>query len=807
MGSVLQDLRYGARVLAKNPGFTLVAVLTLALGIGANTAIFTVINALLLRPLPFKAPQSLFVVWGRHAQEGLEKAQVAYPDYVDLRDQSGVFDSTAAISQAQWTLSGAGDAARVNGLEVSPSLFSMLGIDAALGRTFLPEEAQPGKEHVALLSHNIWTSRYGSDPAIVGRTVKLDGAAYQIVGVLPASFSLEFPTADHDVWTPLTPSHELAGNRQIYAFEVIARLRAGVTPERASTALAAIGKRLQQAYPDSNNGRSFRLWRLQDETVGSTRPALLLLLGAVGLVLLIACANLANLLLARASARQQELAVRAALGAGQWRLARQLLSESVLLALLGGSAGLLLAVWAIDVLRSTQAVNIPRAAGIGLDGRVLAFTLGLSLFTGLLFGLAPSLAAARADLNRVMKEGARATAGRKRGSGRDLLVVGEVALAEMLLIGAGLLLVSFFSLLSVKPGFNPDNALTFQISVPRERYPAKMQVVNFSRQLAEKIRTLPEVRDVGVISSMPLSGQSVTSGLVIEGQPLRPGAIMPSIGWQFALPGYFHAMGIPLVRGRDFTASDLDRPAHATILNEAAARRFFANTDPIGKRVSLGPPGDHPDWHEVIGIVGDVRHDDLGAAPIPRAYDLLGQHWERSMYFVVRTEGDPTRLAGTVRSAVQEMDRETPIAEMRTLREIASRSVASRRFTMLLVAGFAALGLLLAMVGIYGVISYAVNRRTHEIGVRVALGAGPRDVFRLVVGQGMVLAVIGVMAGAAGALALSRLIAGWLYGVGTADPVTFAAVSILVAAVSLAACYIPARRAMRVDPLDALRQS
>jgi putative ABC transport system permease protein len=662
-----------------------------------------------------------------------------------------------------------------------------------------------------MLSHRLWQQRFGADPNRVGQAITLDGESYTVVGVLPPGFDLEFPLSpsfsieNNDLWVPLTSAHQMAGNRAVFTYEVIARLKPNVNLKQAQVSVATLGSQLEETYPATNKGRSFTLVPMQDHMVSHVRQPLFLLLAAVGVVLLIACANVANLLLGRAAARQKEIAVRAALGASRRRIIRQLLTESLGLALLGGLAGLLLAVWTVDLLANFPGINLPRAEEIRVDGRVFGFTFGLSLLTGLFFGLLPALAASRSDLQLVLKESGRQMTGWSQRRTSSLLIISEVALAFVLLVAAGLLARSFISLLNVHPGFKTENALTFKVSPPSSRYPDLPKTLSYYRQLRARLENLPGVQAVGVVRTLPLSGSNIGSAMRIEGRPLQPGEQPPGVGWQTALPGYFQMMGMLLLRGRDFREEDYTRSPHVTIINETAARRFFPNEDPIGKRVTFGVPGPQPDWHEIIGVVGDVRHHSLDAEPDARAYDLFGQSGGRAMFVVVRTSSNPTDLAAAVRHQVRELDAEVPLYELTTLDELLARSSAPRRFQTLLVAGFALIALLLASVGVYGVLSYAVSQRTHEIGIRISLGAQTSDVLKLTIGQGMKPVLIGIAIGLLGAFALSRLLASLLYGVNATDLVTFVSVAMLLAGVALAACYLPARRAAKVDPMIALR--
>ncbi len=799
METLWQDLRFGFRMLAKSPGFTAVAVLTLALGIGANTAIFSVVNAVLLRPLDYSDPDQLYVLWGHHPQIGREVASL--PDFVDWREQNQSFEDLAAMSRRSMNLTGRGEAERVIGARVSASLFPLLRVETIRGRAFSPEEDRPGAERVAILSHGLWQRRFGSDPAFVGETITLDGESYAVIGVAPPEF--QFP-GRVEVWIPLAMEVDPTERRGDFLL-VLGRLKPGVTQEQAQAEMTTIAQRLEQQYPNSNTKWGIEIVSLHEQVVGNIRPALLVLLGAVGFVLLIACANVANLLLARAAAREKEIAVRAALGAGRGRLVRQLLTESLLVAIIGGALGLLLALWGIDILLALNPDDVPRLSGVGVDGWVLGFTLGISLLTGILFGLVPAVQISRPDLHESLKEGGRTSGGSLRHRTRHILVVAEVALALVLLIGAGLMIRSFDRLQRVSPGFNPENLLTMRISLPPAKYPERQHVLNFFDQLLERVRSLPGVQSASTIDNPYIGGGGNYLSFIVEGQPTPPLDQVVDAQVRSVTPGFHRMLGVPLLRGRSLTGQDGPGNRLVCVINETMARRYFPDRDPLGQRVAFDGPDGQPRWREIVGVVGDVRQGGLDAEPYPEILLPEAQRTIPAITLMVRTANDPHTLAGAVRGEVQAMDPDQPVYAVRTMDDIMKASVAQRRFNMLLLGSFAAVALLLAAVGIYGVISYSVSRRTHELGIRMALGAQPRDIFKLVVGQGMVLVVIGVGIGLAASFGLTRFLSSLLFEVSTTDPATFAGVSLLLAAVALLACYIPARRATRVDPLVALR--
>ena len=809
MQTLLQDLRYGLRVLAKNPSFTAIAIITLALGIGANTAIFSVVNAALLRPLPYENPGRLVYVWSAEKARGINQSTVSMPDLRDWREQNRVFAGIAGWWSGTYNLSGGDEPQQVDGWTVSPNFFDVFGARPELGRTFVRDEEQGAKDRVVVLSHSLWIGSFGGDRRILGRTITLDGESLDVVGVMPAEFSSPFP--DVQLWVPWPARAEALAPRGSRFMRVIARLKPGVTIERAQADMETVARRLEQTYQE-DAGVTAYLVPAALQITGSVRPALLVLLGAVGFVLLIGCANLANLLLARSAAREKEFAVRAALGAGRWELVRQLLTESVLLSVLGGTVGILLAAWGIRYLRLILATQIPRAQEIGLDGRVLLFTVALSLLTGLAFGLFPALRSFKGQLNDSLKEG-----GRGWGSGvpgrrvRDLLVVCEMALALVLLAGAGLLLNSFQRLRAIDPGFNPDKVLTCQVSLPSSKY-KNPQIVFFFQQLLERVRALPGVKAAGGTMTMPLrnSGGGYWSGLNIEGRPAVSRQSIPIVSFAQVTPGYFLAMGIPVLKGREFNNVDnTDQSPKVAIVNATLARRFFSDSDPIGKRICMGEDASKGPWLTVVGVVGDAALQSLTDPRFPQVFSPHAQGVEGgpagNMELALRTSSDPVSLAGAVGNAVHELDKDQSVANIQTLNQVVSASLAQPRLNTLLLAGFAALALLLAAIGIYGLMSYSVELRTREIGIRMALGAERVDVLRLVVRRGMILALAGAAIGLVGALILARLLSSLLYGVQPSDPPTYVAVLVVLVGMALFASYIPARRATKVDPMVALR--
>jgi putative ABC transport system permease protein len=807
MHTLWQDLRFGARMLMKKPGFTLIAVVTLSLGIGANTAIFSVVHAALLRPLPYERPDELVMVWERNLSRGLEQNQVSPVTYCDWREQKHLFDKIAGWWYPQVNLTDTGsEPQRVRTIDVTDAFFDTLGARPIIGRGFQPGEDRPGGERLAVIGHALWRSRYKSDPNILGKAITLDGRSYSVIGVMPPGF--DYPNAT-EVWTPLgwEPRQH---SRNARFFEVVARLKPGVRPQHAQAEMNALSNRIAQENPQSNKDWGAAVVSLRDQLVGDFRLALLVLFGAVGMVLLIACANVANLLLARAGAREKEVAIRLAIGATRGRLLRQLLTESVLLALLGGAIGLLIAAWGADVLLRLNPVEIPRMGHLAVNAPILAFTLGVSLLTGLIFGVVPAISASRPDLNRTLKEGGRESqtgGGRIRGA----LVIAEVAIAMVLLLGAGLLLKSFVQLQRVDAGFNPASALTFNLQLPFSSYRDWRQVSELYSALIARLKTLPGVQSADATGFLPLEGGWPTKFL-IQGRPPVQGE-EPVAQHRPVSEGYFQTMGIPLLRGRQFDERDQPDAPGVMIVNEALQRRYFPGEDPVGKRITTlsrqyGPLGRVMPASlemEIVGVVGNEKNSSLSETAEPAVYFSHRQFAYRSMSVVVRTTAAPLSLVNAVQNEVWSLDRNLPVSSIKTMDQHLGEAIAQPRFSALLLGLFAALALLLAAVGVYGVISYTVQQRTHEIGVRMALGASVGDILKLVVGRGLALIMTGVGLGVLGAFGLTRLISGLLYGMGATDPLIFVVMPALLALVALVACYIPAWRAAKVDPMVALR--
>lgn len=812
--TLAQDIRFGLRMLAKNPGFTAVAVLTLALGIGGTTAVFSVVEAVVLRPLPYRDPDRLVLVKERIPLAGPEPIPVCAPDVIRFQRQNQVFESTAAFRAGQVDLSGEAAPERITADRVNSGLFSLLGVQPIMGRTFTADEDQTG-QLLAILSYGLWQRRFGADPQVVGRTVTLDRQPYTVVGVMPRGFVFPLPGTDQgdaaDVFVPMAFTHdELSNEGDNFRFSLLGRLKPGISLARANADVEAIAYRILQTYPPQFRER-IKLGAialpLSGQVVGKVRTLLFLLLGAVGFVLLIACANVANLLLTRAADRQKEIAVRLAMGAGRLRIVRQLAAESILLALLGAGLGLLLAFGITRALVELMPADIPRVHAIGLDLPVLAFTLTLAILTGLVFGVVPALAATRTDLNSTLKEGGRsALQGPQHHGLRAALVVGQVALSLVLLVGAGLLVRSFERVLATQPGFQPEHVLTASLSLPAAQYKQEQQVRDFYRDLVERLEQLPGARAAGASTDLPLEA-GWNHVFTPEGSQPPPGAGLNLCYHSVILGNYLQTMGVPLVRGRYFTGQDKPGSTPTLIVSESLAKRYWPGQDPIGKRLKWGPPESNDAWLTIVGVVGDVKQGALDAATMPHTYESYEQHGVpgTSLNVAVRAAGDPASLASALRAAVWGLDRQLAVAQVRTMDQVISGSIAPRRFTLVLLAAFAALAVTLAAVGVYGLIAYSVAQRTHEIGIRMALGAQRGDVMSQVLGQGALLMGGGVGIGIVGALILTPSLASFLYGVRPTDPMTLAGVVTVLVVVALVASYIPARRATKVDPMVALR--
>ncbi|MDX2044007.1 MAG: ABC transporter permease [Acidobacteriota bacterium] len=797
---MMQDLRLGLRMLRTQPGFTVVAVLALALGIGATTLIFSVVNAVLLRPLPLSEAERVVRIGEAHNGSEITTAQFSYANFLDLGEQTETLESIAASRFWFATLTDNGEPEQVAGTMVSANYFATLGATPLRGRTFTKEEDQPNAASVVLLSHALWQSRFGSDETIIGKTIQVSGNSTTVVGVMPPGFA--FP-GQSKLWVPLRATGSLRNNRRSHLLQVVGRLRPNATQAQAEAELEVMAARIEQQAPGVDPNLKINAVNLQANLVAPLRPALLVLLGAVGFLLLIACANVANLLLARAASREKEMAIRAALGAGRWRLARQLLIESVLLAGLGGVVGMLFAVWGTKLIAPLDPASFPRINEVAVDASVLGFALLVSLLTGILFGLAPVWQLPKQGLHATLKEGGRGSTGTARGRLRQALVVSEIALTLVLLIGAGLLINSFVKLMQVNRGFDSTNVLTVNVTLPFAKYDDDARSIAFVRQMLERVSAIPGVAAASTTTALPFSGGAATS-FVIEGRPSVNGEKEPIADIRSVAANYFRTLAIPLRAGRVFTERDNETAPRVMIINEEMARRYWPNESPIGRRVTMKDWGD-PLTGEVVGVVGDVKSDGLDADLRPMIYWPFAQFPNNFNNLVVRTAGDPLSVANAVKTAVWSVDAAQPLASLRTMEDVIANSIAPRRFNLLLLGSFAALALLLASVGIYGVMAYTVSQRTHEIGIRMALGASRRSVLRLILRQGLRLTGIGIALGLLAAMLLTRLLQSLLYGVSVTDPLTFAGVAFLLAAVSLLACWIPARRATKVDPLMALR--
>ena len=809
--TLLQDIRYGVRMLAKHKAFTAVAVITLALGIGANTAIFSVVNELLLRPLPYRDAERIVMLW-EVTPEGRHQNSASRANFRAWRAQTSSYQYIAAFSYQRHNLTGNGEPEELSVQFATPDLFKVLGVDPILGRTFLPEDDGDGKPPVAILSYALWQRRFGGQPGIVGQPITLNGVKYTVIGVMPSNFQFHMKQRSGtgrpaELWSILPMPVGPDANERGRFLATVARLKDGATVEHANAELRTIAARLSDEFPEFNKNYSAEVLSLREQFFGNVRRPLWLMLGAVGFVLLIACANVANLLLSLATTREKEIAVRAALGARRGRIVRQLLTESILLALFGSALGLFFAWLGIKALIAISPRDLVSLQSVGLNVTVLVWTLGVSLLTGIIFGLAPAFHISRLNLNDSLKEGGKSEAGQASGSRRlrNALVVSEIALAVVLLASAGLLIRSFIRLQQVDRGFQTDNILTMVVPLSDAKYREDPQVVGFFSQALEKVRQLPTVRSAGIVNFLPLyGGMGSATGFKILGQPKPPPGEGPSCDVRVVDSDYFPTMGIPLLRGRNFSSAELKESRHVILINEALARTYFSGTEPIGQRLDV-VMFDTPQPAEIIGVVGNVRYDSLVDESPPAVYFPHPDLTYSFMTLVIRTDGEPTAIAPAVQREIRTLDPNQPVSDVRTMNQVMSEWVSRSRFNTLLLGLFAALATLLSAVGIFGVMNYSVALRTREIGLRLAVGAQPRQVLLLVLRQGLLLTIVGVALGLVAAFALTRLLSGLLFGIGAIDAATFTTISILLVMVSLLACYLPARRAMRIDPLRALR--
>ncbi len=805
MNSIIKDIRFALRGLLKHPAFTAIAVITLALGIGGSTSIFTVVDAALLRGLPYKSPDRLYHIWENTPKKEFPKREFSYPDYQDYQ-QNNVFEGLAAYTGGGSILSGYGDPENLNSPRVSANFFSVLGVDPVLGRTFQAGEDVQGGPKVTILTYGLWQRRFGGDPGIVGKALTLNGESYTVVGVLPASF--QFALRPADLWVPYQPTQNQLTRRFLHGTNLIGRLKSDKSVSDAQAELSLIAGRIEQQYNDSHAGTTARIVPLQEEIVGSVKPILLVLLAAVGFVLLIACANVASLLLTRALSRQKEVAIRSALGASRWRVIRQLLTESMLLSIAGGAAGLLIAYWGVPalvaVLPQSQLNAMPFLKALHLNAGILTFSFALSLLTGLIFGLAPALQSSKLDLNEALKEGGRQTS---IGAGhrlRSAMVVTEIALAVVLLVGAGLMMKSLFRLLQTNVGFKTENVLTMTVILPPSKYTETNKQINFNDQLRERVQSLPGVGGAGTVNILPVNSGNTTR-FYVDGDPIPAPGQEIEANIRTVSDDYFKALGVPVLAGRTFDARDTEKGQSVVIIGKTVADRVFSGRDPIGKKLrysSFDGEGD-----VVVGVVGDVKITGLDEALRPVLYYPFRQSSSTFQNLVARTDSDPNVLAGAIRNEIRNLEPDAAILNVRTMDDMIAQTPASfmRRFPALLISIFAGVALLLASIGIYGVVSYSVSQQTHYIGVRMALGASPADILKMVLRQGLLLALLGVGIGVLAALGLMRLLRSLLYQVSTNDVATFATVTGVLFVVALLACYLPARRATKVNPLVALR--
>ena len=806
MHNIWQDLKYAFRVLRKNPGFALGAIIVLALGIGANSAIFSVVNAVLLRPLPYTDAERIAMVYHVPPQKsfpGMKIFAVSPANYLDWKSQSSAFDAMSIFHGTTMTVTGNDQPEAVPGIVVSSEFFQVFGAAPLMGRTFTPDEDTDGHGHVVVLSYPFWQNHFGADPNVIGKNLAFNGQPYSIIGVMPERF--HFPDQG-EYFVPLGWTDKDRAIRNNHNYLVIARVKRGVSLQQAQAEMNTISARLEQAYPEDDKGWGATIVPLREDLVGDVRPALLVLLGAVAFVLLIACANVANLVLAKTLGRRKEIAIRTALGAGWRRVMQQMLAETLLLAVAGGVLGLLVAHGGIRLIVAFFGDKLPQTGAVGLDSKVLGFTLGISILSGVIAGLAPAWRLARTNVNEALKQGTGRTDGDSGGRvTRNILVVCEVGMSLVLLVGAGLMIRTLWALHNVKPGVDPHNVLTFRVTLPREKYPKPEQQLNFYKQLVERTRSLPGVESVGTIDALPFTNDGSTQPIAIEGRPAVEFAMQPEVAVRTISPGYLRALHIPLFAGRDFSERDTADSPDAVVISESMASEFWPNENPIGKRLTLSfYPGK---VREVIGVAGDVKFRGLDSRKsLATVYVPLAQitFWNQAM--VVRTSGDPASVASAMAAAVHQQDPDQPLRDVRTMDDILADSLSQQRFSMLLLASFAGLALVLAAVGIYSVLAYAVRQRQREIGIRMALGAQLDDVLRMVIAEGMRPALLGLILGLAGAFALKRAISSLIFGVSESDPLTFLSVSVLLAMVAFVASILPAYRATKVDPMRALRE-
>jgi putative ABC transport system permease protein len=809
MDSIIKDIRYGARGLWKHPGFTAIVVITLALGIGASTAIFSVVDSVLLRRLPYRTAERIVAIqeFGKEGKRG----QVTSANFLDWRAQNTVFEHLAAIKVTTANLALSDQAERIDLAQTNANFFDVFGINPQYGRLFIPGDEQAGHAPVVVVSHALWQRRFGGDPSLVGKPITLDGTNYSVIGIAPPGF--QYPNKT-ELWLPplrlvpeMFPGQDVTQTRRMGYLAAVALLKPGVSQQQAAAEMETITARLRQQYPETNNVRFNKVVSLHEHVVGDTNKLLWLLLGAVTFVLLIGCANVANLLLASGASRQKEMAIRTALGASRWRVMRQLFTESTMLALTGGAVGLLVAFWGLAAITKLLPTNFPRLNEIHIDLRILGFTFVASVLTGILFGLVPALQISRADVQETIKETGRGASGSRRQSRfRQALIVVEVALSIVLLVGAGLLFRSFMRLQSVDTGFSPQQVLTAQLTPAGPNYRTNADAAKFYNQVIEKLSNIPGVQDAGIINTLPLDS-GPTSRFRVEGRPVTTPDQWPSVNYRVVSPNYFRALSIPVLQGRAYTDRDGENAPRVMIVNQKLAQDIFPGEEPVGKRITFGNVDNNqqPVWWEIVGVVANVRSIELREEPMPELYFSSSQDLWPAMSIVVRSSVEPSSLSGSLRQIVNEVDKSVPVSSVKTMDHVVSESITQPRFNLFLLGLFSTVAMLLSAAGIYGVTAYAVTQRTHELGIRIALGAQVSDVLKMILGQGMAVIGIGVALGLVAAFALVRLLRSLLFGVGENDPLTFVAITLGLLLVALIACYIPARRATKVDPLVALR--